>query len=46
MNDLINCAKPYDIKSINTISKSLIFYKNILRLISKKGCEDFNVKYI
>lgn len=46
MNDLINCVKPYDIKSINTISKSLIFYKNILRLISKKGCEDFNVKYI
>ena len=46
MIDLINTVKPYEIYDINNIPKSLAFYKNILKLISKKGCIEFSSKNI
>lgn len=46
MFDLINVIKPYNLKYIDDIDKSLIFYKNILRIISKKKCFEHDVDYI
>lgn len=43
---LIDAVKPYEIYDINTIPKSLAFYKNILKLISKKGCIEFSYNNI
>ena len=43
---LIDAVKPYEIYDINTIPKSLAFYKNILKLISKKGCIEFSYNHI
>ena len=46
MIDLIDAVKPYEIYDINTIPKSLAFYKNIFKLISKKGCIEFSYSNI
>lgn len=46
MIDLIDAVKPYEIYDINTIPKSLAFYKNIFKLISKKGCIEFSYNNI
>jgi hypothetical protein len=46
MIDLIDAVKPYEIYDINTIPKSLAFYKNILKIISKKGCIEFSYNNI
>lgn len=46
MHDIINPIKPYKIKSINTIEKSFIFYKELLRTISKKGSLEFSSEQI
>ena len=46
MIDLIDIVKPYEIYEVNNIPKSLAFYKNILKLISKKGCIEFSSKNI
>jgi hypothetical protein len=41
MFEIINVTKPYHLNQINTINKSLVFYKNLLRIISKKKCYEF-----
>ena len=44
MFDLINITKSYKIKNINTLNKSLILYKNCLKIMSKKGFDKFETE--
>ena len=46
MLEIINAVKPYQLDNINTIPKSLAFYKNVLKTISKKGCIEFSYNNI
>jgi len=42
MLDLINVSSSYHFKKANNLNQSLIFYKNILMLMSKKGFKHHN----
>jgi len=42
MLNIIDGIKPYDLKYLDSTDKCLLFYKNVLRIISKKGCQELN----